>query len=158
MSEGATSRDTHLKQLRAAVHEDVEVREPVDGGVILVGPGGTRLVDGSTKDVDTWIDRRSRWGNPFKIEKDGGEYSRAESVELYKGWFYGHLETSDGRWDQEDIEELRGMVLGCWCLPQLCHGIVVMNHLAETHEPAQEALIPDGGPVVPHVTPRYEDT
>jgi hypothetical protein len=84
-------------------------------------------------DITKWIDRRSNWGNPFKLESDGGDYSRDESVDLYRGWFYGHLEADE--WTPED---LHGEVLGCWCLPRLCHGIIIMNYLAETYNPQQK--------------------
>lgn len=33
------------------------------------------------------IDRTTKFGNPFRLEEDGGEYPREESVEQFKGWF-----------------------------------------------------------------------
>ena len=118
-----------LRQLRVAIHDDVKIR---DEGRILEGPGETELVSAHRHDPERWIDRRSRWGNPFKLEDDGGSYDRFESVDLYRGWFHGHVDS--GAWDPET---LRGDRLGCWCLPRVCHGIVIMNYLAETYEPQQ---------------------
>ncbi|MFA9517029.1 DUF4326 domain-containing protein [Halopenitus sp. H-Gu1] len=100
-----------------------------------MGLGGTDLANAhgpAQSDITKWINRRSNWGNPFKLESDGGDYSREESVDLYRGWFYGLLETDE--WTPED---LRGEVLGSWCLPWLCHGIIIMDYLAETYNPQQ---------------------
>ncbi|GGO03796.1 DUF4326 domain-containing protein [Haloarcula pellucida] len=120
-----------LAQLRAFVHDDVTI---VDDGDRVTGPGGTTLVNGHGQLPDdvVWIDRRSKWGNPFVTENDGGEYSREESVDLYRGWFLGHVEA--GEWD---VEALRGETLACWCVPRLCHGLVILNYLAETYDPQQ---------------------
>jgi len=91
------------------------------------------------------IDRRSRFGNPFRIEQDGGEYTREESIRLYEGWFLGQVKTSTEF--REAVEELRGETLGCWCVeepttdperPYDCHGELILAYLAGTHEPQQE--------------------
>ncbi len=59
---------------------------------------------------------RSKWANPFK---DG---TREEVIEKYRE----HLRTS-GLINQ--IEELRGKRLGCWCAPAPCHGEVLIELL-----------------------------
>ncbi len=126
--------DAALEVLRETVHDDITI-EDNNRTVRLIGPGGTELVNAhgpAQSDITKWIDRRSNWGNPFKLESDGGDYSREESVDLYRGWFYGHLETGD--WEPET---LRGEVIGCWCVPRLCHGVVIMNYLAETYNHQQ---------------------
>jgi len=123
-----------LTALREVLNDDIRI-ENDNRSIRLVGPGGTELVNAhgpAQADITKWIDRRSNWGNPFNLESDGGSYEREESGDLYRGWFYGHLETDE--WTPED---LRGEVLGCWCLPRLCHGVVVMNYLAETYNPQQ---------------------
>jgi hypothetical protein len=119
--------DARVETLHEHTHENVSV---TDDGRRLVGPGGTELVNGEqpgTGDV-RWIDRRSRWGNPFHLKGDGGRYDRAESVTLYRGWFLGHVEREE--WTPE---QLRGSTLACHCLPRLCHGVVVLNYLASTY-------------------------
>ena len=136
MSESKTDRETTIQRLRTALHEDIEIVH--ERGTVIEGPGGTQLVNGHTHDVEMWVDRRSRWGNPFKIKEDGGDHRRYESVELYRGWFRGHVKS--GEWTPED---LRGEVLGCWCLPKICHGVIMMNYLAETYDPQQQ-LVTDG--------------
>lgn len=122
--------DDALADVRSFIHADVDVE---DDGRRLVGPGGTELIDGhGPYDPTTWIDRRSRWGSPFKTESAGGDYERHESVDLYRGWFLGKIET--GEWDPET---LRGETLACHCVPERCHGMVILNYLAETYDPQQ---------------------
>ena len=54
--------------------------------------------------------KASKWANPFKVEKYGRE---------------GCIES--GLID--DIDELDGKVLGCWCKPKSCHGDVLIRVL-----------------------------
>jgi len=115
-----------IETLREWAHEDVEIG---GDGRRLIGPGGTELVNGQQKEPDSWIDRRSKWGSPFRIEEDGGSYEREESVRLYRGWLLGNIEQN-----RLDPEVLRGDVLGCHCLPELCHGVVVLSYLARTYD------------------------
>jgi len=101
-----------------------------DDGHRLVVPDDTALVNPSdareTPDDVTWIDRRSAWGTPFVTEQSGGNYTRERAVALYEGWLRGQIERGE-----LDVEELRGRTLACHCLPKLCHGVVVLNLIAE---------------------------
>ena len=63
------------------------------------------------------IDRLSRWGNPFRIPADG---SRDDVCDR----FAHHLAKRPALLEQ--IADLRGKVLVCWCHPLRCHG----HHLA----------------------------
>jgi hypothetical protein len=71
------------------------------------------------------VDRTSRWGNPFKIGKDG---TREEIIQKYRIWFLTGTEsrkvgryTVDPRSLRERVQELRGFNLAC-CPPELpCH-------------------------------------
>jgi hypothetical protein len=72
-----------------------------------------------------WVDRTSRWGNPFKIGVDG---TREEIIQKYRAWFLTGTESRKvGRYMvdpqnlRERIRELRGFNLAC-CPPELpCH-------------------------------------
>lgn len=66
------------------------------------------------------IDRRTKWGNPFKIE---GDITRLRSITLYAA----HLvsEINHGTIALRDIRELSGKTLACWCAPEPCHGEVL---------------------------------
>lgn len=64
------------------------------------------------------IDRRTKWGNPFKIGRDG---TREEVIEKYELWLRqtGLVEIVK--------RELRGKDLLCWCHPLPCHGDVLLR-------------------------------
>lgn len=116
------------------------VQTRLNGGV------STQLVnvnhfEGSSVEL---IGRSTRFGNPFKMKKDGGDYTRSGCVEAFAEWFYAD-EQSDLR--QEVIEQLSGETLGCYCLgeggkyasdeaiktvkddPSVCHGEVILRFL-----------------------------
>lgn len=70
------------------------------------------------------IDRRSRWGNPFRIGRDG---DRAEVIDRYREHVHASPELL------ASVGELAGRVLGCWCAPAPCHGDVLAG-LSELSE------------------------
>lgn len=61
----------------------------------------------------------SKWQNPFTVKKYGDK-----CCELYEQ----HIRSSEL---YNQLEELRGKTLGCWCHPEKCHGDVLMKLLAE---------------------------
>jgi len=73
------------------------------------------------------IDRDTPFGNPFKLKKDGGEYTREGSIEEYREWFKNKIQSDEEF--REQVEELRGETLGCWCRPKACHGDVILEYL-----------------------------
>jgi hypothetical protein len=95
----------------------------------LTGEPKTELVNVSRygKDGVQMIDRDTKFGNKFRLKEDGGNYTRQESVEKYREWFKNKIQSkSDFR---EDVEDLRGETLGCWCKPKDCHGDVILEYL-----------------------------
>lgn len=119
----------HSSSLDARANLEIVTQPDIvitDGGARLIGRDGTELVNmRNTSQTVKKIDRTTKWGNPYKLQKDGGEYTRQESVLKYREYIYGEIE--EGRCD---LDELAGETLGCWCLPKLCHGIVLLNMLA----------------------------
>ncbi len=76
---------------------------------------------------DVYIGRGSKWGNPF-THKDGTTAqfkvaSREEAVTAYRNW----ITNGDGQHLLNDIHELEGKVLGCFCKPAACHGDVLVE-------------------------------
>jgi len=67
------------------------------------------------------IDRRSMWGNPFKMKK---ESERDLVCERYKSHFVE-------RGLVQRVEELRRKLLVCWCYPKRCHGNFLLGVLGE---------------------------
>lgn len=63
-----------------------------------------------------YIGRPSKWGNPYRVV----QYGRPESIALYEEYL-----VASGLVD--DIEELRGKDLVCWCAPLPCHGAILLE-------------------------------
>jgi hypothetical protein len=55
----------------------------------------------------------SKWGNPFVVGKHG---ERGGCIGLYGSWLRENAALFAA------LDELRGLVLGCWCAPRACHG------------------------------------
>lgn len=72
------------------------------------------------------IDRRTAFGNPFKIGIDG---DRKEVVRKHKRYFRERMKT-DPQFEQE-IYALVGCRLACWCAPLSCHGDNIAELLNE---------------------------
>jgi len=89
----------------------------------------TEIVNLSSEKADRRIDRTTKFGNPFRLEKDGGKYSRAESIQKYREWFYNRIQ-EDPEFRKE-VEDLKGLRLGCWCKPKDCHGDIIKEYLDE---------------------------
>lgn len=66
------------------------------------------------------IDRRTRWGNRFRIGRDG---DRAAVIEQYRIWLW--QEVRAGRITLEDLGAVAGYTLLCHCAPLACHGDVL---------------------------------
>ncbi len=85
----------------------------------------TRVVHCKRECYDVYIGRPSKWGNPFshkagtmaKFRVD----SRQEAIDAYKKWII----EGEGQHLLDDLHELKGKVLGCWCKPLACHGDIL---------------------------------
>src|ERR1700757_306177 len=84
--------------------------------------GAPRPVHCKRERHHVYIGRPSRWGNPFVVGEHG---TRSECVALYEDWLRHEPALLKA------LEELRGLVLGCWCAPRACHGDVLVR-LANT--------------------------
>ncbi len=71
------------------------------------------------------IDRRTRWGNPFRIGRDG---SREEVIARYRADLWRRIRA--GGIPLVDLAELDGCWLACWCEPLPCHGHVLARAAA----------------------------
>jgi len=88
--------------------------------------GDCAIVNKVKEPFDVYIGRGSKWGNPFRIGKDG---NRTEVIEKYRQW----IETKSDLLNS--LKELDGLVLGCHCKPQPCHGDVLVELLAKRSHP-----------------------
>jgi hypothetical protein len=76
-----------------------------------------------------WRLRRSKWFNPYKIHTSQKRRDGTREEVIAK--FERHLHDS-GLID--DIHELRGKDLVCWCAPEACHGDVLFRLACEEAE------------------------
>ncbi len=96
-----------------------------------------RVVHCRKDPYDVYIGRPSKWGNPF-THKAGTQAesvvpTRREAVAKYEEYIRASPL-------MEDILELDGKVLGCWCKPQSCHGDVLVRILSEIKHGKQGEL------------------
>ena len=78
----------------------------------------TKVVHCKKEKYDVYIGRKSKWGNPFEIGKDG---TRKEVIEKYRKYVLSNKELMNS------LHELEGKTLGCWCKPLACHGDVLLE-------------------------------
>ena len=78
---------------------------------IYIGQDMTHYVAGTTA---------SKWRNPFHVKK----YGIDSCLELYELYIRNSVL-------YEQLDELRGMQLGCWCHPTKCHGDILIKLLNE---------------------------
>jgi hypothetical protein len=84
-----------------------------------------KVVNKYKSPYDVYIGRGSPFGNPFVIGTHG---DRAEVIRKYKAWFTKQL--SDHNFYQQ-VQQLRGKTLGCFCKPLPCHGDVIVEYLEQ---------------------------
>lgn len=86
------------------------------------------------------IMRPSKWGNPFKVGRDG---TRDECCDQFEAYFLEKVE-DDPEFRKAVMDELKDKILVCCCKPERCHG----DFLAEwcDSQAAQD------GPAVPFKT------
>jgi Domain of unknown function (DUF4326) len=74
-------------------------------------------------DYDVYIGRGSKWGNPFShLPNTKAKYrvkTREESIDRYEEWIKTQYFLLN------DLHELKGKVLGCYCKPKDCHGDIL---------------------------------
>ena len=71
------------------------------------------------------IDRRSKWGNPFRIGKG---QDREQAIARYREDLWRRIRA--GEVSLEELAELDGCWLACWCEPLPCHGDVLARATA----------------------------
>lgn len=70
---------------------------------------------------DVYIGRPGKWGNPFTVEDHG----RDACIDLFEQDLIERLIRGDTT--EDELLELDGKTLGCWCAPKRCHGDVYVK-------------------------------
>lgn len=84
------------------------------------------------RDMSFYVDGayKSKWHNPYKVAKPrkiykkGAYHSLEDSLDLYEKYIRSSKLI-------DEIDELRGKTLGCWCKPNKCHGDILIKILNE---------------------------
>jgi hypothetical protein len=88
-----------------------------------------KVVNKYKEPYTVYIDRGSKWGNPYShLDGTKAKYkvnSREEAIESYRSWLWNEIKL--GNITKEDLLSLDGQVLGCYCKPKSCHGDVLVN-------------------------------
>jgi hypothetical protein len=83
----------------------------------------TRIVNiRATGRYDVFVGRPSKWGNPFLISD---RTTREQAIEKYETYIRRRPDLLD------DLPELVGKVLECYCAPLPCHAEVLVKLLKE---------------------------
>ena len=69
-------------------------------------------------DNEVYIGRGSKWGNPFRINTNSNREKVINEYSLY-------ITAGEGMHLLNDLHELRGKTLVCFCKPHKCHGDVL---------------------------------
>ena len=72
-----------------------------------------------------YIGRGSKWGNPYKIDKDN---SREDVLKKYRVYISNKIDENPVTYD---LSELLGQILGCYCKPLDCHGDILIQIMEE---------------------------
>lgn len=86
----------------------------------------TTVVHLHKQPYDVLIDRSTPWGNPFTHLETPNRAkfkvaTRREAIQAFEEWVLVS-DDPEALWIREHAHELRGKVLGCWCVPSACHG------------------------------------
>ena len=71
------------------------------------------------------VDRRTKWGNPWRAGSDG---SRDDVIARYRADLWRRIRA--GEVSLEELAELDGCWLACWCDPESCHAHVLARAAA----------------------------
>ncbi len=101
----------------------------MSGKVLVISVHGKRpssLIEYVGRSTGGW--KGSVLGNPFVIGRDG---NRQQCVQKYHRWLCKHVQDSQSPVRKEVIrlaqrvDQGEDVVLGCWCVPNLCHASVI---------------------------------
>lgn len=96
---------------------------------ILTPPEKTKVVHCKREKFDIYIGRPSEWGNPFTHKAGTAAEivvgSREEAIEEYRKHLIKQIRS--GEVTLQQLQELQGKVLGCWCHPKPCHGDILVK-------------------------------
>ena len=96
-----------------------------DENHLYVGRRGRVFIHKNDGTKEIFHYKESKWHNPFKVGQKTGEYLLSESLKLYEEHILNsHL--------KNELHELKGKVLGCFCDQRFdCHAKVLVKLYGE---------------------------
>ena len=91
---------------------------------IYIGRSGIVFIDNKR-----FPSRQSNFANPFKLGKDG---TREEIINKYKVYITNKLDND--KFLRQELINMKGKKLGCWCYPAPCHGNVLLDLIVHYYE------------------------
>lgn len=86
----------------------------------------TTLVNiAKTQEYDVYIGRGSKWGNPYSSKKSKFKVMMVETEKEAMDMYRKHILNSPKLLN--DLHELKGKRLGCFCKPKACHGDILIE-------------------------------
>ena len=93
-----------------------------DPNNVYIGRKGVVFIDKKRFPPDDSI-----FANPFKIGKDNN--TRDDVIAEYRKYIVDKIE--NGQISENELLNLKGKRLGCWCKPEVCHGDILLQILDE---------------------------
>jgi hypothetical protein len=81
-----------------------------------------------------WILNKSIFHNPFKLEKGASDKERNECIAKYKEYILQQPKLLD------QLHQLKGKQLACFCKPKACHGQVLIELLKDMNQRKAESF------------------
>lgn len=91
----------------------------------LRGIRSPRVLNRSSDEIPSnavYVGRPTRWGNPFKVDRNAPREQREKAIASYREWILAKPELIEMA-----RRELRGRDLVCWCAPLACHAEVLIE-------------------------------
>ena len=84
-----------------------------------------KVVHCKREPYDVYIGRPSKWGNPYSHRPNTTAKfacdTRESAIEYYESYLRGNERLLN------DLVEIAGKIMGCWCAPKCCHGDVLIK-------------------------------
>jgi len=73
----------------------------------------------NTREFDVYIGRGTKWGNPYKIGRDG---TRSQVIAKFEYYLLNNEKLL------REVRHLKDKILGCHCAPLACHGHILAKY------------------------------
>ena len=93
-----------------------------DNNVYIGRSGIVFILNEETNKKERFPKKSSKFANPYKVGKDG---TREEVIQKYE--FYIKKKLNVDLVLRQELIEMKGKNLGCWCHPEPCHGDVLLE-------------------------------